>query len=554
MPRTIPPIKTKFFAIAAFALYVLFPTYTYAQSANTTTNDQEAQRLKASFQNLLDYQKSVNEIFASSDITYDGELTITRQPTYYTLTFPHIYIGGSKNKANNEDESQPSNQVLDIGVITINAMADEKPGYWKIVLTLPEKFALYDAQKASGDPDIFSLNIGEQRTIALYSEKLGYFTKMDLNLSSLGFLVGGQKVDMEMGGLQFYTKLEEQDDGKFSGPGHFLINNLKVFPPNQSADVDIEELKLSFHMGDFALPTLKEYGNKLLKHKDTFDHLKALEDQDNAENISSQNVFDMLADMYDFDMGSFSFAYSTKNANIKEKPTANNEEKAPETNTIHIADGRFGIAVSGLKTDDGALRIELDYNGFKTTPEDPEISDLVPQNLSFNTEAQKVPFNTLTELASNTFQSIAENPQAAQMAGLGVIMRLPAIISQAGTQVVVSKNNISNHIYDVTLDGKITPDLSSMIGFAAKFNLLFEGLDALLNVSQKHSAKENGDKVNEYKNLVTTLQKLKTIGQSTTGKNKKPAYSYTLELGQQGQFTINGHDAQTVFGPQQEQQ
>ncbi len=549
MSRTLTLIKHPLFAIVAFALCVLFPAYTHAQ----TTNDQEAERLKASFQKLLDYQISVNDVLGSVDVTYDGELTITRQPTYYTLTFPHIFISSSSNFQNAIEASpNPDKQVMDFGVITINAMADEKPGYWKIVLTMPEKFSAYDALRTDGDPDLFSLTIGEQRSIALYSEELGYFTKIDMNLSGLDFLVGGQKIGMDIGGVQLYTKLEEQENGKYSGPGHFLLNNIHVSPENQDTEIDMEELKLSFYMGDFVLPTLENYRQKILKHAETLNQLQALENQsaEAAENISAQKVFDMVTDMYDFDMDSFSFAYSAKNINIKETPTADMEGNIPEAKTMRIAKGRFGAGASGMKSDKGGLRLEFEYEGFKTTPTNPEISDMVPQNIKTKLEAQNVPYTTLSELATNTIQSITQNPKNAQMAWFGVMMRLPAIISQAGTQVVLDGNNISNHIYDMSLDGKIATDLSSMTGFAAKFNLLFEGLEALLSVSEKHGANEDSANAAEYQQLIPTLKKLKAIGKPTTGKNDKPAYSYDIELGQQGNVTINGQDAQSVFAPQ----
>ena len=542
MSPAIALVKPSFFTLIAFTLCVLFPTYS---QANTTSN-QEAQRLKASFQRLLDYQKGVNDIIGSLDITYDGDLTVVRQPDYYTLTFPHIFLSG---EAYNAEEQKPSKQVFDLGVITINAMADENPEYWKIILTLPEKFALYDALKKSGDPDLFSLNIGEQRTIALYSEKLGYFTKMDMNLSGLAFMVGGKKIDMELGGVQFYTKLEEQDNGKFSGPGHFLLNNLHVSPKDQDDKVDIEELKFGFNMNDWALPTLEDYQQKLLKHKDTFSNLQTLENQTGME-VSGQKVFEMFSDMYDFDMGGFSFSYSTKNVNILDTPNADMEGNIPDAKTMHITAGRFGVGASELKTDKGALFVGLDYKGFKTTPVDPELDDLVPQNLNLKIEAQNIPFTTLGALATNTIQGIAKNPKSAQMAGLGVLMRLPAIVSQAGTQVAINENNISNHIYDVTLNGKVTTDMSSMLGFSAKFNLLFEGLDTLLSASEKHSANEDSKNMNEYKQLVPKLNKLKTVGKQTTNKNNKPAYSYDIELGQQGNLTINGQDIKTIFGEQ----
>ena len=556
MPRPVNSSRALFFVLTILAFYAFSPAYAYAQ-----TSDEEAQRLKASFQELLDYQKFTNEAFGTLSIEYDGELTVERQSEYYTLTFPHIYLSGMEKSG----ADPAATQVFDIGVISLNAMADDKPGYWKIVLTLPEKMTVYNAAKGLEDPEAFAITIGEQRSIAYYSEKLGYFTKMDINISGLDFLVGENETGVKLGGVQIYTKLEEGENGTFSGPGHFLVNNLHVSPPGQETVVDMDEIKLSFSLGDFVLPSLKEYKQKIEKHKETLGKLYALDNQgeeDAAEpDINPQNVFNMIYDMYTFNMDSFSFAYSAKNVNIK-APRANgcikltpeeqeecekNNSSTPGFDTMHIENGRFGAGITGLKTDAGALRIEWSYDGFKTQPDNPEVSDFVPQNLNASIEAQKVPYSTLGGLATNTLQSIAQNPESMQIAGLGIVMRLPAIIAQAGTQVVVDKNNISNQLYDIALDGSLATDLSSMTGFALKMNVLFEGLESVLKAAQTHSANTKTEETDEYQDLISKLEKLKSIGQKTTGKNSKPAYSFDIELNQQAEITINGVRADTVF-------
>ena len=550
MPHTIFQKKYRLFTLFAFALYIFFPACALAQAyTGSKTNDQEAQRLKASFQELLDYQKVANEAFGNIEVTYKGELTIERQQDYYTLTFPHIYLSGSVDESA-ADDVLSAKQVVDIGVFTLNAMADEKPGYWKIVLTLPEKITVYDALKGRDDPEAFSFTIGQQRTIAYFSEKLCSFTKMDLNLSDLNFLAGGTQTGINIGGIQVYTKLEEQENGSYSGPGHVLVKNLHVSPPNQAAAVTMDELKLSFSFGDFAIPSLKETQKKIMKHKETLQKLQALDGQtdESAPQVDPQNVINMIYDFYDFDMDSFSFAYSAKNINITmPPPIMEKENSAPDFKTMQIASGRFGTGATGLKTDEGALRIEWAYDGFKTTQENPEITDIVPQNLKINLEAQNVPYNTFGELANNTLQSIAQNPDAMQTAWLSIMMRLPAIISQAGTQIMINDNNINNHLYDITLDGKITTDLSAITGFALKLNLLFEGMETLINAMQNHSIKQENSETNEYKEFIATLEKIKNVGHAATGKNNNPAYSYTIELNQQGEPTINGVRATTVF-------
>ena len=53
----------------------------------------------------------------------------------------------------------------------------------------------------------------------------------------------------------------------------------------------------------------------------------------------------------------------------------------------------------------------------------------------------------------------------AQMVGLSVLMRLPALLSQAGTKIIVKDNGIQGQIYDFGLNGSLTTDITAMMEF-----------------------------------------------------------------------------------------
>lgn len=517
--------------------YLLF-TLTFF-SINTAhaqeINDRGAQKLKSSFQEFLNYQKSVNEAFGSARVSYEGELSVTQEPEYYTITFPHIFVKGPEAKTEGEDP------VFDMGVIVINAVPDEKPGYWKTILTLPSKMTLSDDTNEGDTP--FSITFEEQRSIALYNDELGYFTKMDLNLSGIGFETADSDVDMNIGGIQLYMKMEEQKNGRFSGPGHFLFNNLSFTPAQEEGALNIGEFKMDFSINDFKFPSLKNYSEKILKHQSTLQSLNNLEGD--IEEVNGKGVIDMIYDFYDFDMDGFSFAYSMKDLNF-DADTSNEDINFEK---LHIGSALMGVSVEGLKSDAGNLGLKWNFDSFKTTPEDQDLKTIVPQELNINIEAQKVPFKSLSDIANNTVQAIAQDPGSMQMAGLGVLMRLPAILSQSGTQIIINGNKASNEIYDLSLNGEIATDLSSFIGFSARFEALFEGLDALLNIANDKASDEESAMAAEFQNIAEALTQLKSIGNPQKGPNGKSAYNFIFETTPQGQFTVNGQDAATAMSP-----
>ncbi len=544
---------------------------TYAQSSSEKnqkiespsdtkeTNDVETsthnpQKLKESFQRLLDYQKNVNEVFGNVEVIYDGEITVTKEDTYYTLTFPHIYVSGLEQEGAYEQKNSPPKMVLDIGVISINATPDERPGYWKMSFAMPEEMILYDSLKGTSDENSFSFTIGEQRAIALFDNNSGYFIKTDLNLSDLKFFKGGVETNVRVGGFQLYTNFEEQENGTLSGPGHFMISNLHIASPDvQYSTLDIGELKLGFSIDKVRYPDLETYQENILKHQETFKNMKtqnntASEDNEATSPSEVKNILDMFKDLYDFEMEGISFAYSAKDIDIKALRKHDDSNKNPDTQkldylTMHIANVLFGMSISGIGTDEGNLRFDWNFDGFKTTPEDPEIIAFVPQKLKTSIEVKNLPYSTLSTLLGNTLDSISQNPKATNMVALSVLPRLPAILSQAGTQIVVEHNKIKNDTYDITIDGEIVTDLSAMFGAKSQFDILFKGLDTLKDLAQEYSMNEDNQNAEKYKKLVLSLEQLKAWGKPIEGQNGNTSYIYAITIGPTRQVIINGLEA-----------
>ncbi len=515
------------------AALVLIP-FNYAHALQI--NQQGADTLKASFQDLLDYQKTVNDALGSVRIEYKGDLTVKQEATYYAVTFPHVFIRGPKIEGVPED-----NTVFDMGVIKINAIPDDKPGYWKTVMTFPSKMTL----KGEKPEDNFSINFADQKSIALFSERLGYFTKLDMNLSGISFQAAGQDVGVNIGGLQGYMKFEEKGDGTFSGPGHVLLTNLNIAPPTEAEKFSIGEFKADFSMQDMKMPTLKEYQDKLMKHAKTFESLQNLGSPEKEVEMDGNAILNMMMDLYNFDMNGFTFEYSAKDINV----SSDLENQFRDFDTLQIGSASLGFGFQNLKSEKGTMAIKSAYDTINITPVDPEYKDVMPQKMDMNIQALNIPYGALTQIATNTAKAIATDPESAQMAGLGVLMRLPAILAQAGSQIVVEKNGASNSIYEFGISGKVMTDLSAMSGFTAQFNALFEGLDALHAIVKKNAANTSSPNAGQFAQMANTLASLKAVGKAQKGPNGKPAYAYDIQANAQGQFLVNGQDAATVFSP-----
>ncbi len=128
------------------------------------------------------------------------------------------------------------------------------------------------------------------------------------------------------------------------------------------------------------------------------------------------------------------------------------------------------------------------------------------------------------------------------MVGMGLMMRLPAILSQAQTQINLKDTTLSSDVYTVDTHGTVQTDLSSITGFTARFDMLFKGLDALLSLTETRSQTAKPDN----KNVLTHLQDILTQMKSVGVKNDSGAYSYIFTTAPDGRMMVNDTDMSTL--------
>ena len=504
--------------IFCFSFFIL----SFHASASSNANADMA-TLKKIFQDMLDYQKDVSKIYGEEvTLNYDGEITVTQQEGYYAIALPSISISGF------EDINQTEKSVLDIGVININAIRGEEAGTWKTMFNLPSSYELKDSSGVD-----FIIKIGSQTNAGLLVEKLGYFTKLDMKLNDITMFIGEEKLDIAMSNISLLQNLSSTDGIRYSGPTTFSANDF-VMSAEEGDTVKLGKIGADVTFNDIVLPSLQDYKAKVLKHQEAF---ASLADTGNQESIDDQAIMAMFMDLYDFDLDGLSFQYSVNDFSLHNKDTNDHFE---------FASGVFGIDIEGLMKETGSTGLIFGFQGVQSTDEEPEYKDIMPRNVNLAIRAKNIPVTQLSELASTTMDSISTNPEMAQMAGLGVLMKVPMLLSAAGTTIEISDTFASANAYNTTLSGQAKADMAAITNITADLKSVFAGLDNVLAIAEQYKGAENEYGM-YYTQLADTLVKLKSVGVATKTSDGKPAYEFNFKVEPDGKMTINGHDANMLM-------
>lgn len=533
--------------------------FTYGNSAVAQTiNDQGAAKLTTIFQDFLNYQKTTNEAFGGLRLDYNGDLYVKQESNYYAITLPSITVRPPVIAYNEDGESESEIKTesvfMIIDQIKVNVIPGEQPGLWNTTWTFPEKFTL-EGEDGSDD---FHVEFGNQNTVAVLDESLGYFTKMNMNFQDINFKVADESIGAKIGGFQLFMNLNKDvTDGQsvYSGPFNFSLADISFAPPRDGETIKVGKLELLSSITNAVLPTLKEYEAKLLKHKDTFKSLAyAPENPEADQNMDGVKIMEMFSDLYNFKMSGFSFAYNVEDfAFLADQ---NNENRHIDEFLLDRA--KLSVSAENMDTETGILSLRVDYDGMTVTGgEQDDLNDLSPTAANIHLQGQDIPFISLAKLAATSFRAIAEKPDSAQFVAIGLALKLPAILSQAQSKLVINDNFTKSGLYHVTLDGTVATDLTAISGFVAKLTSIFKGLDAtitrLRSFEQNQAANKNRENAQDNSpaenfqpsEFLANLEALRKIAKPAANDND--AHQFDFEATPEGSFLINGTPASDVF-------
>ncbi|MFP4313541.1 MAG: hypothetical protein ACLFR0_04345 [Alphaproteobacteria bacterium] len=502
----------QFSALVVLSSSILTPAY--AQEL-----DENGQKLKAMFQEMIDAtsEASTNNL---SSLEFDGDVSVEKAGNYYAVTLPYAtlnYNDGAK---------------FEIGLIAINAAAHENPDEWKMTFALPTPMAFVNEE---GKKD-FQINIGGQRAAGVWNSSLGYFSKLDAQYQDIEMKDPENSFIFTLPQIKAVYDLNADDNQKWSGPVYFTFNNMNLNIPEQGGEVlRIGDINLNMEMFDYNPAGFTEYQQRIEQL------ILQSENPDTQTPPDIAGIFDAFIEMIG---NGFTSEYQIKNLVVRGSKEQENFE------TVNIESAGFGMDFTGFLNNDVTIELRMGYDGFEISPTPEDMPDLAPETLNFDLSLQNIPFREIADMGKNTAEMAMTNPQMAQMAGMSVLFKLPALLSQAGTSLVIDNNHFGNEIYHATIDGKIITDLQAANSATADITARLRGLDAVIQSLNAQMSENQGQGENQsfIQQLLMGLMMAKGFATVENDEDGKPVHVYKFIMNPQGQMLLNDQDMSALTG------
>lgn len=482
----------RLFAFLALIVTLALPFTAWADAA-------EEARLKDIFSKIIATQKTEAAAHGSEFIT-EGDIQIEDAGNYYAVTLP---LAKLKTKDGN---------VLDIGMIAINASPQAQPGTWKMTIALPTPFVMKDA---AGAP-LMSLAIGSQNVTGIWNESLAAFTTLNASYGDLKVEDMGKAFSGTLAKLAFSADLKEASPGKWSGPMMTRLDGLSVSIPGKQMKIGLKWGEMKFDLSGYNLAALK--GSDM---KDPATIIGAL--AKNAEGLRSA-------------------------LNVQEFEVIAPQPGQEAMGKFALEKGNFTLALSGLSQDKVTAQIGLDYRGLDPKPLNEQLQNLLPHEAKLNWQLNNVPLQKLTTTVQNTLGAVnTVSPAMPQMGAMALMMKLPALLSEAQTSMTVEKNYVSNDLYRAELEGNVKSDITAFTGFISDFMLGVYGLDNLIVALENAAAIPTTMYRSELRSLASNLKYFKGFAVQKKDDQGTNMHGYHFEITPQGQFLLNDKDAAALL-------
>lgn len=221
---------------ALFALLVAPLAMAQTQAPIAVPNaDVRAQVLKDQIEGFLENQKLMA---AKNNCKLEtlGEVTVEQGQGYYAITLPSITYTDAKGIRS------------EIGMIAINASPDTEDDGWKISLALPTPINSYDTTGAA----IARTDIGTQNASGLWNERLGHFTSVNARFGNVQINDLVHQNTVTVGELAFFSSMEEQDEGMWTGSAQATLSNISHFNSASTVKVAVPKIAFSTNVSDRA--------------------------------------------------------------------------------------------------------------------------------------------------------------------------------------------------------------------------------------------------------------------------------------------------------------
>ncbi len=482
-----------------------------AQAAEV--NAEGAAKLKTIFQNFMLYQKSVTEQ-DKARLEYDGNVMVEPADKYYAVTLPHVRM------------LYPDGAKLDIGMVSINASPHETSGQWKMAVAIPTPIILMDARQTQA----VKINIGAQKAAGIWDEGLEGFAKLDAEYNNITVENAATGLSMKIPEIKLlYDFAKNADNTTWSGPGQILVRNVASGMAN-GGSLKLGELKIDFSLDRYNPAVLNEYHTFLQGYMADVAKSTPGKPVDQAKTIE---LADRLRSLL---INASNGLAGSVNISGLEATRTNPLTHTPET--VRLDKAFFGLEAKDMSADKVTLALLFGHDGLSITPTPAGYDGVIPEETNIDIKLNGIPAKQLLEMVRNTLQSSMTQPEMANFAGMSLLIKLPAVLSQAGTNAELKNTFIGNSTYRFDINGIIKADVAAVNMFIASLKGKFRNLDTLVAKVKAIATDLNHPAAKNAQGILRSLQTLQTYGAPKPGV--AGTYTYDLQMSPQGQVLLNG--------------
>lgn len=503
--------------ISFFCLLLSMP------AARAQIDDQGAARLKTMLETLINTHRQ-HAATRQGTLKTEGEVLIEKKDTYYAASLPAAtYVG-------------PDGARMAMGKIAINAMPGEAPDLWKMAVALPSPIRFYE-----GDSLLYSLTFSGQSTNGIWNDTLGSFVKLDSRLETITLKQEGGLTEVTVPRFSALYDLSEGAKGLWSGPMRIAASGVKALIASEShqpdATVEIGDVTFDYRLKDVSSVEVHTFQEQMRALRENAADPTAGQ---TASGAHAQAVYGLVAQY-------LRKAFDAASGQLRVKDLKIQPHKA-ESAQVFIKDAGIGIDLSGFRSGRVAIGFGGDYSGMSIAPPPETLGPLAPDALRVKLVLDQVPLDKILDLAKPAVDSAATSGAGAgKMALMQSAIALPALLSEAGTKVVLENNRISSALYEATLTGTAIAKAEAAQGAVVNGRMEVTGIEEVI-AWMKQRTIDAPDQKADMAQALKVLTALQLVGQQSKTPQGKPSRIYDFVLNEQGQALLNGTDINALAG------
>lgn len=482
-------------------------------------NAEEAKRLQSLFEETITEYKEEKD---SEHITivFDGDVEAEATDTHYAITLPHASIEyADKSKIN-------------IGFISINAKPAKIEGGWNMAIAIPSPVKLIDPKgKTVGE-----IEIAEQKTIGIWIEEERQFLKLDATYKNITLTDSDDLTAFIIPELTTKIDFEIDEQNLWSGPVQFKIKDLNS--KSAAAGIEFSAKEIAMHS------MLEQYNPRSLKNNnETLKILAAMHKEQGNKVQSPNQVLGFWNLLFDIIKTSFnSFKIGLKVEEIKVIPYLTPLHQRPPQD-LSIKDAQVSLELNNIMEPKAGLRIRTGFTGFENKNDNDDLTDIYPSDSLIDISLDNIPVEELITLAQSTLQSATQHPSIAGLSKINLLIKLPMVLSEAGTKLQVKQNYITGKEYNIDLNGVMEADSKAMNSATANAKAIITGLDKLITkVENKIDTVKNPAQKDQLHALHKQLLQLRSFSKEVTDEQGNVTREAELIMTPEGKIMLNGQD------------